>query len=356
MNVLKRMFRSLPAPLQHRLAPAAALLRRHEVTLLKGTEKTGGAALAIVVAGKPDLKDFVLRLAFAPGASEEPLGEALGWLGPGRIRARAPAADIVVWHIHRDLESLPRRGAMLRVPTWVRLQIDLDDRESIKRGKEKYNRIGNALRRAGFGFACGRTQRDFTEFYDRMHLPYVRSRHGNGATVETREEMLGELERGTRKLILVTRDGIRLGGGTMGPFESMGRFWHIGVRDADPALIAAGVADAVYHRVITLSRERGFRSLHLGHSRPFVRDGVFEYKRQFGAHAVGARVESEGSIEITPLRFTPAVVAFLSRNPVIAIETDGKYCFTGFLNGAPVSMNSASRGGANITALGEGST
>ncbi len=56
-----------------------------------------------------------------------------------------------------------------------------------------------------------------------------------------------------------------------------------------------------------------------------------------------------------PLRWA-YLTGLLSRNPVIAIETDGKYCFTGFLNGAPVSMNSASRGGASITALGERST
>jgi hypothetical protein len=332
--MLASAFHRLPVPLQQRLRPAVALLRRHDVTLLQGTEKTSGEPLSIIVAGRRDLKDYILKLAFARGASELPLGRAFGWLRASQIAARAPAADMIFRHVPSDLEWLPRSNVFVRVPTWLRLEINLGDRNSIRRGREKYNRIGNALRRARFGFRRGASPADFAAFYDRMHLPYVRSRHGDGATVERPDEMLRELQSGARELILVTLDGRDVGGGTVSFSRPTARFWHIGILEANAALVESGVADAIYHQVITLSRARGCKVLHIGHSRPFVSDGVFEYKRQFGAHAAAARVESEGSVDITPLRFTPAVTHFLNRNPVVAIQPDGGYCFVGFVNGS----------------------
>lgn len=336
MHRLRGLHRRLP-PWAHRaLRPALLLLgafRTHRLVLLEGAERSGGKPLAIAFAGPADLKATVLKRAFAPGATERALGAVPVWLSSRALGERAPGADLVVRRVPAHYEGLSGEEVLARLPAWVPMQIGLKDEACLSRGKEKLARLRGKARKAGFTFAISDRDADFVEFYDRLHAPYVRDRHGEGASVQSREETLGKLRTRAWSLLTVRSGGALVAAGTVEFDGAMARFWQLGVRDGDSALLTAGAADAVYAFVMTEARERGCEVLHLGHSRPFTRDGVLEYKRMLGAYVLDARDERRGSVELSLRRLTPGLADFLAENPMIAYEEDGRYRLYGFVRG-----------------------
>jgi hypothetical protein len=231
-------------------------------------------------------------------------------------------------------EGLTRRGVLARLPAWVRIEIDLKDEACGTRGKEKRGRIRNKAKREGYAFGVARQESEFAEFYDRMHVPYVRDRHGDASSIQSREETLAALRGGGWELLTVSKDGVMVAGGTVQFAGDAARFWQIGIRDADPALLQAGAADAVYHHMLGEAAARGCRIMNLGHSRPFVRDGVLEYKRLLGGYVVDQRDERRGLIELSVPRAGPATADFLEENAMIALDPDGRYRLYGFVRDA----------------------
>lgn len=336
MRRLQDLHRRLPPWVRRLLKPAFLLLgagRRHELVLLEGTERSGGKPLSIAFAGPADLKETVLKRAFAPGAVERRLGAIPVWLSSQAVGERAPGADLVIRRVPAHYEGFGGKDVLARLPAWVRMQIDLKDEACLSRGKEKLARLRGKARKAGFTFAISDRDADFAEFYDRLHAPYVRDRHGEGASVQSREETLGKLRTCAWRLLTVRSGGELVAAGTVEFDGPTARFWQLGVRDGDPALLTAGAADAVYAFVMTEARERGCEVLHLGHSRPFARDGVLEYKRMLGAYVLNARDERRGSLELSLRRLTPGLGDFLAENPMIAFEEDGRYRLYGFVRG-----------------------
>jgi hypothetical protein len=336
MRRLRDLHKKLPAWVHRALKPALRLLgtgRRHALVLLEGQERSAGKPLSIAFAGPADLKETVIKRAFAPGAVERPLGAVPVWLSSEGLAEHAPGADLVVRRVPAHYEGFREDEVLARLPAWVPMQIDLKDEACASRGKERLARLRSKARRAGFTFAISDRDAEFVEFYDRLHAPYVRDRHGEGASVQSREETLGKLRSRAWRLLTVRRGDELVAAGTVAFDGAAARFWQLGVRDGDPALLAAGAADAVYAFVMTEARERDCEVLHLGHSRPFARDGVLEYKRMLGAYVLDARDERRGSLELSLRRLTPGLADFLTENPMIAFESDGRCRLYGFVRG-----------------------
>lgn len=337
MTLTRRLHQRLP-PWAHRLLkPAmfvAGLPRTQELSLLEGAERSGGKPLSVAYAGPADLKETVLKRAFAPGATERALGTVPVWLSSATIAARTPDADLVVRRVPAHYEGWSRRGVLAVLPAWVPMSVGLKDPECVKRGKEKLARMKAKARRSGFTVASARRGSDFAEFYDRLHAPYVKDRHGEAAGLQSRQETMAKLRSGAWRLLAVKRGTETVAAGTVEYDGARARFWQLGVRDGDRALLEAGAADAVYAGVIDDARARGSEHLHLGHSRPFARDGVLEYKRMLGAYVLEGRDERRGSIELSVSRRGPGVDDFLADNPMIALEPDGRRRLRAFVRGA----------------------
>lgn len=336
MRRLLQSRHSLPAWAQALLRPAVFLFgafRHHELSLLEGTERSGGKPLRVAFAGPADLQDAVIKRAFGAGATARALGPVPVWLSSSAIAARAPEADLVIRFVPAHYEALPRKGVLARLPAWVRMQIDLRDEACLARGKEKLARMRNRARRAGFTYAFAGRETDFVDFYDHLHCPFVKDRHGEGASIQSREETLAKLRSGAWRLLTVKSGDTTVAAGTV-EFDGVhARFWQLGVRDGDRSLLEAGAADAVYAFVLDEAVARGCATLHLGHSRPFVRDGVLEYKRMLGAYVANARDERRGSVDLSVRRLTPGADDFLTENPLIAHDPDGRYRLYGFTHG-----------------------
>lgn len=294
-----------------------ALARPIPLVLMEGSERSAGKPLSVLCAHTAGLKEYVLRRVFAAGARERALGSLPSWSGAAAARALAPEADLLFWFVRPSLERLPRAGVLARLPAWVELRLDLKSPLCLARGKEKFTRAGNASRKAGFVLGATRDENAVAGFYQNHFLPYVLSRHGESADIQSLEETMSGVRSGGWELLTVSRGGELVAGATVEFSGASARFRQLGVRGGEPALLAEGVSDAVYHHMLTLCRERGCKTLDLGSCRPFTQDGVLEYKRRFGAYAVKAERDRRGSIDLSRLKPSPASADFLVQNPLI---------------------------------------
>lgn len=309
------------------------LARSHELVLLEGAGRAGGLPLRVLCTDAAALKDYLLRRLFRDGARETRLGKVPTWAPAERARSLAPEADLLFWYVRPALAGLAREGALARLPAWIPVHLDLKSPECLARGKEKLTRSGNALRKAGFTLDVTRDEGDFAEFYERSFLPYVRSRHGENAVVQTREETMAGRARAGWELLALRRDGVIAAGATVEFSGERARFWQMGVRDGSAELLAEGVSDFVYHHMLTACRERGVAVLNLGSCRPFAQDGVLEYKRRFGAYVAQGGSEGRGYFDLHLLRPSAAALDCLAANPVVAVEPDGSHRLHGFARG-----------------------
>ena len=89
----------------------------------------------------------------------------------------------------------------------------------------------------------------------------------------------------------------------------------MGVKGGDIVYAKMGAVAALYHFVILHLREKGFKSLHYGASRPFLKDGVLGFKRKYGAQIVD---KDRRVFRVRVARYSDGAKAFLRNNPFIS--------------------------------------
>jgi hypothetical protein len=90
--------------------------------------------------------------------------------------------------------------------------------------------------------------------------------------------------------------------------------WESGIRDGNRDYVKEGAGGALYHFGLQYLQEKGFTKAFLGWSRPFLRDGVLQFKRRWSQRLMASYPNGYG---LKILSDTPAAKAFLCNNPFI---------------------------------------
>lgn len=148
--------------------------------------------------------------------------------------------------------------------------------------------------RSGGVFRVSHSDQDFDFFYDRMHVPLVKERHASYGVVDTREGARSLFHQGN--LMLICQPESTNGGSPNGETILAGSLNHIhgrtffgiglGVLDGDTRLYNQGVITQLYFESIRWAFENKMERLDFGSVRPFVNDGLFDYKRRWGFQPV----------------------------------------------------------------------
>ena len=194
------------------------------------------------------------------------------------------------------------------IPAWVRGLVGLPrPREVMKRESIKY--VLRKMREHGYEYEATRDPEKFKFFYQRMYLPYIRSRHGDTVFVHSWDQVKAHFDAG--ELILVKKQDKYLCGNIISYKDTIARMPFLGVLDGNHDLVAEGVLAAVYECFLQHVEKKGLLSADLGESRAFIKDGVLAFKKKFGytifntsIHKYLVRIVSDN----------PATRAFLENN------------------------------------------
>jgi hypothetical protein len=149
-----------------------------------------------------------------------------------------------------------------------------------------------------------------------MYLPYARMRFGKTAWIFSHRHLARLLERG--QLLLVKQNSKYLAGALLIEGEKILFSHSLGVRDGNIDYIGKGAVTASYKFTIQWAKDQGYDWIDFGYCRPFLRDGIFVYKKRWGMALKSiTRSMNMGAFGLGFCRYTRSVSTFLAKNPFV---------------------------------------
>ncbi|HEU5170131.1 MAG TPA: GNAT family N-acetyltransferase [Gemmatimonadales bacterium] len=299
-------------------ALALPLTLRGPLTRYEGS--VAGERLRIACAGRPKRFEFLLgRLAAERLRGDTP---AVRLWSPATLAALD--ADLVAANVHRWVAPTFARAGWLLVPDAVRWRAATAYLPPRSPGRSLASNLRKA-ERLGCMFEPAGTPADWREFFDAMVVPLATTRHGERAWMPS-HRFRRTLER-RATLYFLRRGGMRVAG--ICSVRGRASVWYplIGVRDADPELLANGITTAVLAAAFAAARAEGILWVDCGRTDPFPDDGVAWAKRAWGfvpvrdplAHLVALRC-ADGGLAARLFARTPV---FVERGGTIEVAGGG---------------------------------
>jgi hypothetical protein len=186
-----------------------------------------------------------------------------------------------------------------------------------KKRRQMTNHFGE---RYGLTYRISNAEEDFDLFYHRMHVPHIRRRYGDLSELDSHASMREFFLKGF--VLFVLREGVPVAGALSQIQGDSILFRRSGVLDGDDTHIKGGAQTALYYFQIRHAINSGFRSLDTMKSAPFLNDGVFCHKADWGA-----RAQQDDETRQSVLYFVPEpdarTVRFFEINPAVVCEGKG---------------------------------
>jgi hypothetical protein len=334
LKALRRIYRRLPAPAK-RLAIAAkssylfAKETRCPAWILSGASRSGREPLAVGFCGSEESKHYLAKFIFNGDWRDQALGRA--WLhgAYGKALAACDAVALFLWEIPKSQRLIFRPAAFAILPTWIRMDVSLAPGAEMW-STMKFRNTRNLFERHGLTREATKAAAAFDDFYSKIYHPYIKARHGSAAVAYSLEAARRDFMEDERELLLLKRGPEILGGAVLGYANDEARFWQMGTNlDIEPGL-ANIASDALYYAMFMHVAEKRLPALHMGYCRPFLSDGILEYKRRWGARLAGSsRPGERWGLRI--VQETPALKSFLRNNPFIAMGSRNRQHLCGFV-------------------------
>lgn len=207
-------------------------------------------------------------------------------------------------------------GTYLELPDWLCMNVPLEDTwdgtvQNFRKTMRK--NIGRLIRKNNY--RCVRTNDLATvkSFYKKFYVPFIMSRHADETHLTSRVLIEERALAGT--ILQVVGDEGVVAAGVYFPVGDTLRLLVTGMPEdyLDKPPVAA--MQALYYFSLEYAHEQGLKAVNFMGTRAFPTNGLFQFKRKWGAHA-------EDSFSIDSILFrpknTPAAAKFCERFPMIA--------------------------------------
>ena len=298
-------------------------LSRYRITVTKvsGRERESGFPLDLVLIGSGMNMDkfYLLGQLYGEQVDHEEDQRIWHFQIPEVIR-KSEAEMIMGYNVPLAFRRYADRGcAEFYIPRWLGGEVSVEDALNEIEHRPTLRADNNKLKKNGLTYVMSDNLEDYRWYYDNIYVPYVNALFGRtSAPVDFRkiEEAMPDLT-----LMLVKKDGETVAGQILVLEGKKARGWTMGLLNGDRTLAHIGALAALYIFGFQELAKRGIESYNLGGSRPFINDGVLQYKRKWGM--VVNKGKAEGFV-ICRIRDTQSVRQVLHNNPFIYEATNGK--------------------------------
>jgi hypothetical protein len=93
-------------------------------------------------------------------------------------------------------------------------------------------------------------------------------------------------------------------------------YWRAGIKDGDPAHLKTGASAALHYNNILYLSGKGFKTMDLGHTRAYLRDGVLQHKKIWGMRLYD---DVEHGSLLVAMNDLPQTKVFFENTPLIGV-------------------------------------
>lgn len=312
MNSLSR---SLRAGIQFLAAP---------YYVVSGLERTSRKQLNILWSGPEEHLAYFAQRFFQSGQiNSYPVGRrSLRSLDALLSRYHCQIAMVIAT---KNVLALAVSESDLVLPLWIECTVNIDEKHVIPKSGD----IRRSVRRfKSNDYRCSMSSdaEDLHYFFDAIYLPTIRKSHGEAALPASLQDRLSQFERGDAELMKVLHEGQCIAGLIIDYRKSIPALREIGVLDGSQDLKRRGVIPSLNQYAFEYLQSKGYATASLGMSRPFLDDGVLQFKRKFGPTVSD---QSEHNLLIRVAETTAGVRSMLCASPCFSLK-DGKLTRTFF--------------------------
>ena len=205
--------------------------------------------------------------------------------------------------------------------------------------KTKRQIAKNLPSKYGLWYRISHELKDFDFFYHRMHVPHILKQFGDLSDIDSYDDMKEFFLKGL--LLLVTCEDKDVAGALCRIADSTLIFRRTGVLDGDKVHTTIAAQTALYFFQLMYANEQNLRAVDTMQSLPFLDDGVYRHKREWGATVLPDE-ESRNWVFFFNTGPSEKTVLFFEKNPAIVYSDEGLKGVIGTSNGSDLSDSSLS--------------
>lgn len=297
-----------------------------EAFLIEGKNKGTNSCLSALIFGREEFLHYFSRLVF----SEEPTVHTLEKKTYSDIRSviKATKPDIVLVEtdkifsefLSKDFLILPIINFSLDISaSWDAIYARLTHKRETRRRIRKIEKLG-------YTYEITNEPEKLDLFYHEMYKPHILKRYGKSARLVSFADSKKIFRKGG--LLFVKQNDKYISGVLYGIKDSATYAPLVGIYEGKNGYLAKGAGDAYIYYMIHWSSKLGCKKFDFGNCFPFMRDGLFLYKRSWD---MGVKPSFQSNIpvlkdeRILALRFRhfgKTVREFLLNNPFVFIDPE----------------------------------
>lgn len=288
--------------------------------LVSGKEKYSGENIAILFLSNENSFSYFPDLVFSEEPQIRRIEKIHIWNVSKKLAENPYDIDAVFIKCDRFYSGYLQKNEFTTIPELISMTLDIS--EPFEKIYNKFNKSAKEdirkVKRYDYSYEISRDLDKLKLFYNYMYMPYTYSRHGKLAICANFFTIRHLFERGG-KLMLIKLDNNYVFGSLFLIKKDTVIGTHAGIMDEQIDCLKKSISAASYYFSIMWAKENGAKFLDFGTCRPFRNDGLFRYKKKWGAEIEKAN----GNFEIFAFKKyknSKAVQSFLENNPFIRLN------------------------------------
>ena len=278
---------------------------------LEGVTKRSECALSAIVFGEIEFAYYFSKLAY----KEEPKMKYEGKKAladiPKVISSLKP--DLCFINIPSAFSKFLTSNEFFAMP-YVEFALDISESlEAIyaKMGHKTRQKI-QKIEKAKPIYEVSNDPNQLKFFYDELYVPFILKRHGKASRLISFEECSRIFKKGG--LMLTHLDGL-IASGLL--FEKDNDELSIAIRGESKEFWSKNLGYHSYYSILQWAKQLKFSTINFGSCPPFPKDGLFEFKREWGAAIKPPRERDERMFGLRFCNLKGGAQDFLFDNPII---------------------------------------
>lgn len=324
ISVARRIRRDAGAALEYLWELSGSVrLYKADALLVEGIERSTGRPITSFYLGHFDNFAFVFGRMYSDfRVVEKRKGVNSLWVRRW-IEQCGEGAELLFLDVELLFCKLVPEHEFIQIPQWVRQKYDVPDTWEGVLGSFRKNTKRTDLRKVrkfGLSYRLIKSEDEFRNFYHHMYVPYLRSRFGDEALIESQRKVMHQCRKG--ELLQILRGDSVVAAAAIHVLGNRLAWVWVGQPDGIEEELSRGAFSAMYYYTILHAFECGCRRVDFFGSRPLLNDGLFRFKRKWGTFMEDSPVP-RGDILLKPLSMTEGIQGFFRANPFIVRRGDG---------------------------------
>ena len=288
--------------------------------LISGKERHSEGKISILFLGDENSFSYLPKLIFSDEPSTEKIEKIHIWNISKKLSKIHYDADAIFISCDRFYSGYLQKQRLTIIPELISMTLDIS--KPFEKIYNKFNKSAKEeIRRVKRYKYTYEISQDFDKlklFYDHMYMPYTYLRHGKLAICANFYTVRHLFERGG-KLMLVKLDNEYVFGSLFFIKKDTVIGTHAGIMDGQIDCLKKNISAASYYFSIIWAKENGAKFLDFGTCKPFLNDGLFRYKKKWGATIEKAK-GNFGIFAFKTCKDSKSIQSFLENNPFICLN------------------------------------